>query len=126
MYEPNDLVEVSSAEVTPFSSHQGEQVSVRRTIPVRTSQLRLCLRMSMRDKAWESALSLKKRKIYVWLISHSKRRETCCDVLTQTEIEQETHSARERTLTEHQEVWDHLKLRVGTTAEGGEAALITS
>ena len=40
-----------------FSNHQGEQVSVQCIILVRTSQLRLCLRKSMTDKAWELLLT---------------------------------------------------------------------
>ena len=51
--EPNAIVEVSSAEVTPFLLRTEEQVSVQCIILVRTSQLRLCLRKSMRDKEWE-------------------------------------------------------------------------
>ena len=52
-YEPKATVEVSSAEVTPILLRTEEQVSVQCIILVRTSQLRLCLRKSMRDKEWE-------------------------------------------------------------------------
>ena len=51
---PDSLLAVQRSH--PCSYHQGEQVSLRRTILVRTSQLRLCLRKSMRDKAWEGWL----------------------------------------------------------------------
>ena len=82
-----------------FSYHQGGQVPVR-IILVRTSQLRLCLRKSMRDKAWECWLlssapeerskcsSCKNLSLCVWLISHSKRKESCCDVRTQNETQE--------------------------------------
>ena len=71
-------------------------------------------------------LSFCRRKLYVKLISHSKRRETCCDVLKSSRHSKsirEPSSARERIFTEHQEVRDHLRLRADEAADGEKTAL---
>ena len=101
------------------SYHHGEQVSVRRIILVRTSQLRLCLRKSTSGKArecWLQQLLAQKREASAALArnSHSCRESSMSgsshipsDVFTQTEIEPRPDtfagvSCRERLLAEHQ------------------------
>lgn len=53
---PMSLSRLAVQRLHLFSYHQGEQVSVRRFILVRTSQPRLCLRKSMTDEASEGRL----------------------------------------------------------------------
>ena len=85
---PTPLLRLAVQRLHLFSHHQGEQVSVRCIIRVRTSQLRLCHRKSMRDKTWRmlasllltqkreasappcNKLALKKRKFYLTFKAH--------------------------------------------------------
>ena len=52
IYEPNAIVEISSTDVTI----KDDKFFARKTISVRTSHLRRCLRKRMRDKASEGWL----------------------------------------------------------------------
>ena len=140
---PTPLLKLAVQRLLLLSYHQGEQVSVQCTILVRTLQSRLCLRKWMRDKAsegWlhrcshrrekqEKHLSIKWRKFCVKLISPSKRRGTCRDVLTQTEID-ETQEAYRRHIPHGKEYGPNikkfgitLKSRADEAAEGERAAL---
>ena len=94
-----------------FFHHQREQVAVRCVILLRTSNLRLCLRNSTRDKAWENSMCNPCQNCISRVSSSS--RIPCAgrfvfDVFThrnraETREACRRHSARERIRTEHQE-----------------------
>ena len=141
-YEPNATVEVSSAEVAPIlpPSRRASFCSVYNSgEDVITT---LVSSKSMRDKTWEmlaSPLLTQKREASALpaIIYHSiekvlrlahrifKAQGDLIPVYSQERKSSrdprntlETHSARERIRTEHEEVRDHLKLLADKAAKG--------
>ena len=143
---PTPLLKSAVHRLLLFTYHQRDQVSAQCTSRVRTSQLHLCLRKWMRDKASEGlslSLHMQKREARTatarihhptgesstsssahirsavrLVATHSHIRKSSRD----TRREQETNSSCDRIRTERQEVRDHRRFREDEAAEGEDAA----
>ena len=154
-YEHSAIVETSSTEVTPIhhasrrtsfcsAYNSGEDATpapVFLKVDERQSIGRLASPLLIAEERSKCNfcvnLSLYMSKFHVTLITHSKHGETCCDTLTETEVEQghkkrtgetthkkEKQLTNERTRAEQQEVRDFQKFRAEEAVQGEHEALL--
>ena len=123
-YEPNAIVEISSTEVSPIHrpSEERDRFFAQYAVPVETSPPHLWLRTTHRKAGFTAARAEERSKCSFCkdlslLISHSERRESCCNTLKRkssrdTRSVQETHLTSE---TEHE--LNNKKLEMSYNAE---------